>query len=157
MGHSGTRVLPEGASTGTEAGPRRPRGLPGPRRRRSYPLALHGVSQRRAAGVRSSVGLSLHGAGRAGEAPPQQSVNLLPSRRTASVVTEPDPAQSSPILSSIGGYRIERVLGGGSISTVFLAINRDLPQGAALKVLPVELARNPAIRARFLQAIPPPG
>jgi serine/threonine protein kinase len=66
-------------------------------------------------------------------------------------VTEPDPPQSSPILSSIAGYRIERVLGGGAMSTVYLANNRDLPQGAALKVLPVELARNPAIRARFLQ------
>lgn len=66
-------------------------------------------------------------------------------------MTEPDPPQPSPIPYSIAGYRIERVLGGGAMSTVYLANSRNLPQGAALKVLPVELARNPAIRTRFLQ------
>ena len=57
----------------------------------------------------------------------------------------------SPLPSSIGGYRIDRVLGGGAMSTVYLARDPDLPQGAALKVLPVEMARHPVIRARFLQ------
>lgn len=66
-------------------------------------------------------------------------------------MTEPDPSEPSPLPSSIAGYRIDRVLGGGGMSTVYLAKSPDLPQWAALKVLPVEMAHNPAIRARFVQ------
>jgi serine/threonine protein kinase len=64
-------------------------------------------------------------------------------------VIVPDP--SSPLPSSIAGFRIERVLGGGGMSTVYLAKTPNLPQWAALKVLPIEMARTPAIRARFVQ------
>ncbi|SBS79040.1 Protein kinase [uncultured Mycobacterium sp.] len=52
--------------------------------------------------------------------------------------------------ASIAGYRIERVLGGGAMSTVYLAHHPSLPQWTALKVLPAELAENPALRARFV-------
>ena len=41
-------------------------------------------------------------------------------------MTVPDP--SSPLPSSIAGYRIERVLGGGARSTVYLAKHPTLPQ-----------------------------
>lgn len=37
------------------------------------------------------------------------------------------------------------------MSVVYLAWNLKLEQWAALKVLSVELGRNPAIRARFLR------
>jgi eukaryotic-like serine/threonine-protein kinase len=62
----------------------------------------------------------------------------------------PDPTASSALPTYIAGYRIGRVLGGG-MSTVYLARNPTLPQWEALKVLPAERARNPAVRARFLQ------
>jgi hypothetical protein len=68
-------------------------------------------------------------------------------------VSTPEPATppAPPELpSSIAGYRIDRVLGGGAMSTVYLAHHPTLPQWAALKVLPVELAHNPATRARFV-------
>lgn len=56
----------------------------------------------------------------------------------------------SDLPASIAGYRIERVLGGGTMSTVYLARHPTLPQRAALKVLPAELADDPALRARFV-------
>jgi serine/threonine-protein kinase len=65
-------------------------------------------------------------------------------------VIVPDP--SSPLPVSIAGYRIERILGAGGMSTVYLATTPTLPpQWAALKVLPAEMAQTPAIRARFVQ------
>lgn len=66
-------------------------------------------------------------------------------------MTEPRPPESRPLPASIAAYRIERVLGGGGTSTVYLAKHPDLLQPIALKVLPVELARTPAIRTRFLR------
>ena len=64
-------------------------------------------------------------------------------------MTAPDP--SSPPPTSIARYRVERVLGGGARSTVYLARHPSLPQWAALKVLAVDAARDPAVRARFVQ------
>lgn len=61
----------------------------------------------------------------------------------------PDPPTPPP--TTIAGYRIERVLGGGARSTVYLARHPTLPQWAALKVLAAEAARDPAVRARFVQ------
>jgi serine/threonine protein kinase len=52
--------------------------------------------------------------------------------------------------ASIAGYRIDRVLGGGAMSTVYLAHHPTLPQWAALKVLHAEFAENPATLARFV-------
>ena len=80
-----------------------------------------------------------------------------PARRRP--IGEAPPAAASPesvtpapqdLPASIAGYRIERVLGGGTMSTVYLAHHPTLPQRAALKVLPAELADDPALRARFV-------
>ena len=61
-------------------------------------------------------------------------------------MSEPEP-QNQP--TEIAGYRIDHVLGRGGMSVVYLGWNPTLSQWAALKVLPMELAGNPAIRARF--------
>ena len=61
-------------------------------------------------------------------------------------MSEPEPLDQP---TEIAGYRIERVLGRGGMSVVYLGWNPSLSQWAALKVLPMELAGNPAIRARF--------
>jgi eukaryotic-like serine/threonine-protein kinase len=66
-------------------------------------------------------------------------------------VTEPDPSEQSLLPTLIAGYRIVRVLGGGGMSTVYLATSPAVPYEVALKVLPVEMARNPGIRTRFVQ------
>lgn len=64
-------------------------------------------------------------------------------------MSEPESTPEQP--TEIAGYRIDRVLGRGGMSVVYLAWSLKLEQWAALKVLSVELARNPAIRARFLR------
>ncbi len=51
----------------------------------------------------------------------------------------------------VAGYRIERVLGTGSMGTVYLAANPTLPRREALKILSAELSRNPDFRARFIR------
>jgi serine/threonine-protein kinase len=56
-----------------------------------------------------------------------------------------------PIDSIFAGYRIERVLGAGGMGTVYLARSPDLPRSEAIKVLSVELSRDPAFRARFIR------
>lgn len=61
-------------------------------------------------------------------------------------MSEPEPLDQP---NEIAGYRIDRVLGRGGMSVVYLGWIPTLNQWAALKVLPMELASNPAIRARF--------
>ncbi len=56
-----------------------------------------------------------------------------------------------PIDSIFAGYRIERVLGVGGMGTVYLARNPDLPRSEAIKILSVELSRDPAFRTRFIR------
>jgi serine/threonine-protein kinase len=56
-----------------------------------------------------------------------------------------------PVDSIFAGYRIERVLGSGGMGSVYLARNPDLPRSEAMKVLSVELSRDPAFRARFVR------
>jgi len=53
--------------------------------------------------------------------------------------------------SLFAGYRIERVLGGGGMGTVYLARNPDLPRSEALKVLNAELSGDAEFRARFIR------
>ncbi|WP_280433974.1 serine/threonine-protein kinase [Nocardia carnea] len=51
----------------------------------------------------------------------------------------------------VAGYRIERVLGGGGMGTVYLAAHPRLPRHDALKVLAREHGADPEFRARFLR------
>lgn len=53
--------------------------------------------------------------------------------------------------SVFAGYRVERLLGSGGMGTVYLARDPDLPRSDAVKVLSVELSRDPAFRARFVR------
>jgi serine/threonine-protein kinase len=53
--------------------------------------------------------------------------------------------------ATIGGYRIERVLGRGRMGTVYLAQSPDLPRHDTLKVLNSDLVHDPAFRDRFLR------
>jgi serine/threonine protein kinase len=51
----------------------------------------------------------------------------------------------------VAGYRIERVLGGGGMGTVYLVAHPRLPRHDALKVLALEHGADPEFRARFLR------
>ena len=61
-------------------------------------------------------------------------------------MSEPEPPHQP---TEIAGYRIDRVLGRGGMSVVYLGWHPKLDQWAAIKVLSPELAGNPALRARF--------
>ena len=52
--------------------------------------------------------------------------------------------------TQIGEYRIERMLGRGGMSVVYLAEHVRLKRKAALKLLSPELAEDPTFRARFV-------
>ena len=53
--------------------------------------------------------------------------------------------------TAIAGYRIEAVLGHGSMDTVYSALDVSLERRVALKVLTPELARDERFRERFLR------
>src|SRR5437764_15432522 len=53
--------------------------------------------------------------------------------------------------TAIAGYRIEAVLGHGSMGTVYSALDVSLERRVALKVLTPELARDERFRERFLR------
>jgi Protein kinase domain len=51
---------------------------------------------------------------------------------------------------TFGGYRIESLLGGGGMGTVYLATHERLARKVALKVIAPQFAHDPEFRARFL-------
>jgi serine/threonine-protein kinase PpkA len=52
---------------------------------------------------------------------------------------------------AIPGYRIEKVLGKGAMSTVYLAVQESLDRRVALKVLTPKLATDPTFNKRFVK------
>ena len=51
----------------------------------------------------------------------------------------------------IPGYRIERIIGKGAMSTVYLAVQESLDRRVALKVLAPDLAADPTFSKRFVK------
>ncbi|MEZ0363185.1 serine/threonine-protein kinase PknH/PknJ [Mycobacterium sp. pUA109] len=51
----------------------------------------------------------------------------------------------------VAGYRIERVLGSGSVGTVYAAAHPTTPRWDAVKVISAELSQDADFRARFLR------
>ncbi|OHV04819.1 serine/threonine protein kinase [Mycobacterium talmoniae] len=50
----------------------------------------------------------------------------------------------------VAGYRIERVLGSGSVGTVYAAAHPTLPRWDAVKIISADLSQDADFRARFL-------
>src|SRR5881628_1271984 len=57
----------------------------------------------------------------------------------------------APVGTEVAGYRIERLLGRGGMSVVYLAEHLRLGRNVALKLLAPELAHDDRFRERFLR------
>ena len=72
----------------------------------------------------------------------------LPSSRRSTV---PDPILDALTQAVAGRYEVRRELGRGGMGAVFLAEDLALDREVAIKVLPPELAVQPALRERFVR------
>jgi serine/threonine protein kinase len=90
-----------------------------------------------------------------GPLPTSTNVTVTPMK-TKPVVSSPKPlaaaaaSKSDPLIGrTIGGYRIESLLGRGGMGAVYLAHQISLDRKIALKILPAEFASNADMLARF--------
>ncbi|MCC6422394.1 MAG: serine/threonine protein kinase [Phycisphaerales bacterium] len=71
-------------------------------------------------------------------------------RSAFATAVKAEEAGEGPMLSGkLGGYRIERRLGGGGMGAVYLAKQLSLDRDVALKVMHPSLAKDPSFVARF--------
>jgi serine/threonine protein kinase len=73
------------------------------------------------------------------------------SRRPRGVIRHADVTSDHLVGTEIAGFRLERLLGHGSAGEIYLAYDLRLGRRVALKLLPPELADDPAFRERFIR------
>jgi serine/threonine protein kinase len=61
------------------------------------------------------------------------------------------PTQEDKVPGRLGRYEIISLLGRGGMGTVYLGLDTQLGRQVAIKILPDETARHPAVRDRFLR------
>src|SRR5687767_7129122 len=83
-------------------------------------------------------------------APPRDDTGVTTPETAGPPPSRPGGAPLSPG-STLGGYRIERVLGVGGMGAVYLASDPRLARRVAVKTMKPELAADPSAKERFLR------